>query len=207
MDLLSAGTLGDTEAYDLHIAHCGTHTTLLLDSSRVPTFDSSYVYKLTVVGSSYMKRHNYTLRTAAGNFVEQYTVREGTSTALPKRDTIRYGAMMFAERMPEFPGGDPGLMDFLANSIRYPQEARENGIEGTVVAQFIVNADGSVSDIRILRDIGGDTAQEVIRVISAMPRWKPGSLDGMNVPIYFNLPVTFELSVGTRDPFGKTTHH
>jgi len=102
--------------------------------------------------------------------------------------------VMFVEKMPAFPGGEDALRTYLGKSIKYPPAARENGIEGTVVLQFVVNTDGSISDIKVLRDIGGGCADEAIRVVKNMPKWSPGNNNGVAVPVYFNLPVTFQLS-------------
>jgi periplasmic protein TonB len=102
--------------------------------------------------------------------------------------------MMFVSQMPVFPGGDAALMAYLNKNIRYPGAARENGIEGTVMLQFVVGTDGSISEIKVLRDIGGGTAEEAIRVVKSMPKWTPGNNNGTTVPVYYNLPVTFQLS-------------
>lgn len=104
--------------------------------------------------------------------------------------------LMFVEKMPAFPGGDQALQAYLQKNIRYPAAARENGIEGTVVLQFVVNTDGSISDIKPLREVGGGATEEAIRVVKSMPKWTPGNNNGVNVPVYFNLPVTFQLSAG-----------
>jgi len=97
------------------------------------------------------------------------------------------------EIMPEFPGGDSGLLNFLAKNIRYPQSAKENGISGTVYVTFVVNSFGVVEDIKILRGIGGGCDQEVIRLMHTMPRWNPGIQRGFPVSVQFNLPVRFAL--------------
>ncbi|HZF99735.1 MAG TPA: TonB family protein [Chitinophagales bacterium] len=104
--------------------------------------------------------------------------------------------LMFVEKMPAFPGGDQALQAYLQKNIRYPAAARENGIEGTVVLQFVVNTDGSISEIKPLREVGGGATEEAIRVVRSMPKWTPGNNNGVNVPVYFNLPVTFQLSAG-----------
>jgi len=102
--------------------------------------------------------------------------------------------LRFVEELPEFPGGEVALMRFLNENIRYPAMARENNIEGTVHVEFVVGADGSVSDIKILRGLPGGCDAEVIRVLKIMPKWKPGRQTGRAVPVYYNLPVVFKLS-------------
>ena len=97
------------------------------------------------------------------------------------------------DRPPSFPGGEAALLQFLATTIQYPVLARENNIQGTVAATFIVNKDGSVSDGFIIKDIGGGCGQEVLRVLSFMPNWVPGEVDGLPVKVRFTLPVRFKL--------------
>jgi periplasmic protein TonB len=94
-------------------------------------------------------------------------------------------------QMPEFMGGEEELMKYLYANIHYPQMAREVGIRGTVNIQFVVESDGSISSIKLLRGIGGGCDEEAMRVISQMPKWKPGKQNGKAVPVYFMLPVKF----------------
>jgi protein TonB len=100
---------------------------------------------------------------------------------------------MYVEQMPEFPGGQNELIKYLQKNLRYPAAARENGIEGKVVLQFVVDESGHISDIQTVRDIGGGCAEEAIRVVRSMPPWKPGKQNGNAVKVYFKLPVTFKL--------------
>lgn len=97
------------------------------------------------------------------------------------------------ESEPEFPGGMEALYKYLAQNIKYPQLARENGITGKVYVQFVVEKDGSIANPRILRDIGGGCGAEAIRVVKAMPKWSPGKQRGKAVRVQFNLPVNFNL--------------
>jgi len=97
------------------------------------------------------------------------------------------------EEPPSFPGGDEARIRFLSENIRYPQMARESGIQGTVFVTFVVERDGSVTDVRILRGIGGGCDEEAIRVIKAMPKWNPGKQRGRPVRVQFNMPIRFTL--------------
>jgi periplasmic protein TonB len=97
------------------------------------------------------------------------------------------------ESMPEFPGGDAARMKFLQDNIKYPQMARESGIQGTVYVTFVVEPDGSVSDVRVLRGIGGGCDEEAIRVIKQMPKWNAGMQRGKPVRVQFNMPIKFTL--------------
>lgn len=98
------------------------------------------------------------------------------------------------EKQPSFPGGESELMNFLAQNIKYPKAARNRGLQGTVLASFIVNKDGSISDVRIVRDIGRGCGKEVERVLGRMPNWIPGMADGYPVKVRFTLPVKFSLN-------------
>lgn len=101
---------------------------------------------------------------------------------------------MVVEDDPTFPGGRDSLYKFLAENIKYPQEAKDNNISGRVFVSFIVEPDGSITNPRLLRDIGGGCGQEAIRVVKLMPRWKPGKNKGQTVRVQFNLPVNFTLT-------------
>ena len=99
--------------------------------------------------------------------------------------------------MPEFPGGMPGLMEFIRQNIRYPQAARQSRLEGRVIVQVVIDKDGSVIQPRILRSINpvlsADAAfcEEALRIVSIMPKWKPGSQHGVNVKVRFTFPIGF----------------
>lgn len=97
------------------------------------------------------------------------------------------------EEQPEFPGGTAKLYEFIGNNIKYPQMARENGIQGKVFVKFVVWKDGSIRDVQVIRGIGGGCDEEAVRVVKAMPSWKPGKQRNQAVPVYFNLPIAFNL--------------
>ncbi len=97
------------------------------------------------------------------------------------------------ENMPEFPGGRAALMKYLASNIKYPPYAKEAGIQGRVFINFVVERDGSITAVKVLRGIGGGCDEEAVRVVKAMPKWKPGMQRGKPVRVSFNLPVKFTL--------------
>ena len=99
----------------------------------------------------------------------------------------------FVEEYPEFPGGDKALREFILNNLNYPEIARKTGITGTVYVQFVVEKDGSISDVKVVRGIGGGCDEEAVRVVKSMPRWKPGKQRGQPVRVYFTLPIEFKL--------------
>lgn len=100
------------------------------------------------------------------------------------------------EEMPKFPGGDSALYMYLCMNLNYPDAARENEIEGKVFITFTVEKDGSISNIRVLRDIGGGCAQAAVEVVKNMPRWEPGRQRGVAVRTQFTLPIHFQLDNG-----------
>ena len=97
------------------------------------------------------------------------------------------------EQMPSFPGGEAALMQYLSKNIKYPPFAEENNIQGRVICTFVVERDGSVSDIRIARSVDPSLDKEAIRVVSGMPKWIPGRQNGQSVRVKYTLPVTFRL--------------
>ena len=98
------------------------------------------------------------------------------------------------EQMPEFPnGGMAGLMQYLSMNIKYPTIAQENGTQGRVTVQFVVNRDGSIVDAKVLRGVDPYLDKEAIRVISSMPKWKPGMQRGKAVRVKYTVPVMFRL--------------
>lgn len=99
----------------------------------------------------------------------------------------------YVEQMPSFPGGEAALMRYLSKNIKYPPFAEENNIQGRVICSFVVERDGSVSDIRIKRSVDPSLDKEAMRVVSAMPKWIPGRQNGQMVRVKYTLPVTFRL--------------
>lgn len=104
------------------------------------------------------------------------------------------GVYQIVEEMPSFPGGDQKLMEYIANNINYPQEARDKGIEGRVFIRMVIEKDGSVSNVKVLRGIGGGCDEEAERVIKSMPKWKPGMMKGEPVPVSYQIPINFKLA-------------
>ena len=97
------------------------------------------------------------------------------------------------EDMPDFPGGQAALMQYLAKNIKYPTIAQENGTQGRVIVQFVVNKDGSIVDAKVVRSVDPYLDKEALRVINTMPKWKPGMQRGKPVRVKFTVPVMFRL--------------
>mgnify|MGYP002521770734 CR=1 FL=1 len=97
------------------------------------------------------------------------------------------------EEMPSFPGGQGALMAFLSSNIKYPVVAQENGVQGRVIVGFVVERDGSISDVKVMRSVDPSLDREAQRVVKAMPKWKPGKQNGSAVRVKYTVPVVFRL--------------
>jgi TonB family protein len=97
------------------------------------------------------------------------------------------------DTMPSYPEGEKAMFKYLANKVKYPAYARENGFEGTVKVTFVVKSDGTISNLVINESVGGGCDEEALRVIRAMPKWIPGVKNGAKVAAYYTLPITFKL--------------
>jgi len=97
------------------------------------------------------------------------------------------------DKKPEFPGGQTALERFIKNHLRHPVSVREGDLNGRVVCEFVVNKDGSVSDIEVVRSNYPTMNDEVVRMLQEMPRWEPGELNGESVRVRYTLPVQFHL--------------
>lgn len=111
----------------------------------------------------------------------------------PKQEEVTEEIFVVVEEQPEFPGGNAAMMKFLSDNIRYPVIAQENGIQGRVICNFVVERDGSITDVQVVRGVDPSLDREAIRVIQQMPRWKPGKQRGSAVRVRFTLPVVFRL--------------
>jgi protein TonB len=101
---------------------------------------------------------------------------------------------IIVEESAGYPGGEEGRQKFLQDNLRYPAIARESGIQGTIYITFVVERDGSLTDIKILRGIGGGCDEEAMRVVKLMPKWAPGKQRGKAVRTQFNMPIKFTLA-------------
>lgn len=98
------------------------------------------------------------------------------------------------DKRPEYPGGFEVMYQFIAAHLGYPEEARENALEGKVYISFVVEKDGSLTDIKITKDIGGGCGEAAVAVVKMMPKWKPGEVEGKPVRVQFTIPIFFRLT-------------
>lgn len=98
---------------------------------------------------------------------------------------------IMVEKRAEFPGGQSEMLKYIQDNRQYPDEAKENDVHGKVLVSFIVERDGTLSDVKVMRGIGSGCDEEAVRVITSMPKWKPGEQGGKAVRTSLTLPVTF----------------
>ncbi|MCC7331549.1 MAG: energy transducer TonB [Flavobacteriales bacterium] len=121
----------------------------------------------------------------AKTVVEEFTVKE---------EVVEEEIFTIVESMPEFPGGgQEALFKYLQSEMKYPQIAKENGIQGTVFVNFVVGSNGKIKDVKVLRGVNKLLDDEAIRVVKAMPAWTPGKQRGKAVSVSYNLPIKFTL--------------
>jgi TonB family protein len=120
--------------------------------------------------------------------IRKDTIRPVANT--PDNDVI----FTAVEEQPGFPGGDGARMKFLQDNLVYPKKAKRDRIQGRVFVTFVVEKDGSISNIKVLRGIGGGCDEEAVRVTRLMPKWIPGKHDGQPVRVQFNFPIKFTLT-------------
>lgn len=113
-----------------------------------------------------------------------------TSTAQTKKNDMVFDVV---EVMPQFPGGQIAMLQYLMKNIKYPEQAVKEGIQGRVTVRFIVEKDGSISDVKPVLSVYPLLNKEAVRVVKSMPKWTPGKQNGKPVRVRFNLPVMFKL--------------
>ena len=113
-----------------------------------------------------------------------------TSTAQTKKNDMVFDVV---EVMPQYPGGQIAMLKYLMENIKYPEQAMKEGIQGRVAVRFIVEKDGSISDVRPILSVHPLLNKEAVRVVESMPKWTPGKQNGKPVRVRFNVPVMFKL--------------
>ena len=125
-------------------------------------------------------------------FSNYWAIGQNYDIAIVKEnDTTVY---TIVEDMPSYPGGDNARLKFLQSILVYPEKAKKRGIQGTVYITFVVDTDGSVTDVKVLRGIDEECDKEALRVVKLMPKWKPGYQKGKPVRVQFYMPVKFTLN-------------
>ena len=123
---------------------------------------------------------------------EVLKIKEAVAQPEPKPE-VENKVFDVVEQMPSFPGGMQALMEYLGNNVKYPVVAQENGVQGRVVVSFVVERDGSITDVKVVRSVDPSLDKEAVRVVKSMPRWIPGKQNGQAVRVKYNVPVAFRL--------------
>jgi len=118
---------------------------------------------------------------------------EQLTTDEPEEEIIEEEIFTIVEKMPEFPGGIKALFGYLGKNLKYPAMAKDAKIQGKVYVTFVVDKDGTVANVKVLRGIGGGCDEEAVRVVKSMPRWEPGKQRAKPVRVQYNLPINFIL--------------
>ena len=127
--------------------------------------------------------------------VEAYNATKyGAHIVFPSQSEVMEQDAVFrsVEQMPQFPGGEAALMKYIDAHIRYPANAAKNNIQGHVIVQFVVNKDGSIGKVKVVRSVDKDLDKEAVRVVKSLPKFTPGRQNGQAVPVWYTLPVTFK---------------
>ncbi len=129
-------------------------------------------------------------------FITAFQIASAQTTASEKPSALADTSKIFeiVENQPEFPGGVNAMIKFISSNVKYPKKALDKKIEGTVVIQFIVEKDGTLTNLDIIRDPGGGLGKEGLRVVKLMPNWKPGSQKGKNVRVKMSAPIRFRIT-------------
>lgn len=131
--------------------------------------------------------------TADNDGIDSVLFQDAAVVTLPPDEVIDE-PFTFVEVMPEFVGGDKAFFEYLSEAIDYPQLAKEAGIQGKVYVQFVVEIDGSITDVKVLRGTHKQLDQEALRVIEEMDNWVPGSQNGKKVRVLFTIPINFKIN-------------
>lgn len=134
-------------------------------------------------------RKNVTLKVALMMLVLLFSFM--TSTAQTKKNNMVFDVV---EVMPQFPGGQIAMLKYIMENMKYPEQAMKEGIQGRVAVRFIVEKDGSISDVKPILSVHPLLNKEAVRVVESMPKWTPGKQNGKPVRVRFNVPVMFKLN-------------
>ncbi len=135
---------------------------------------------------------------------KQLIVDKGKAKILPKDEKVvgakKSGKQIngediysIADEMPEFEGGDIGLRNYIAKNVKYPDEAKNKGIEGKVYVMFVVGSDGNIASTKVVKGVDKILDDEAVRVVKSLPKWQPGKVNGVAVPVYYTIPISFKL--------------
>jgi len=201
--LITALKYGDNNALELYKKNCQKNDTTIYQ--KVKEKNVSYFYIKSEEQCTKKKSFTICKKFVGNSFVYSFVILSNDSFSYKENDFLTPDfeiekvpqeniAYILSDKMPSFPDGENARLNFIIDNIRYPLDAKEANIQGTVYVTFIVEADGSITNIDLLRGIGGGCDEEAIKVVKMMPNWIPGKVDGKNVRFKFNMPIKFTLN-------------
>ena len=167
-------------------------------SKRVKVFTQDYL-PLEVNFSEYGIDHlegqvTYILTLLRGDLQQESPqFRQQNPTPPNRQSSDKSKVYDVVEEMPQYPGGPSALFEYLSQNIKYPSVAEENGVQGRVLVTFVVERDGTITDVRVVKSVDPSLDKEAQRVVNSMPRWIPGKQNGSPVRVKYTVPVTFKL--------------
>lgn len=186
--ILLAGGCGTAAAQDVATVDARTAATQVMEKKNKVVQakvveKQNKVKQAKVVQAKVVEKRNKVKQNKVkqNKVVKQQTAQDGKTVELNP------------DKMPEFPGGNNGLTEWLSKNTKYPKEAKDNNEQGRVVVSFVVDKDGKATDAKVVRSISPTIDKEAMRLIEVMPRWTPGKKDGQPVAVRFTLPMTFKL--------------
>lgn len=204
-NLKAASAYGDAEAWRLFILNCSKYDTIKY--TEVLYKDTLfYSVKTTSICSS-EKSHQYFLKDFNSGKITSFFINDNSSSKANKKkeviketpvDIKKLPAYSFVcdivDQLPQFPGGESSRIRFLTDNLKYPQEAKENGIQGTVYLELFIDSGGQIVSINVLKGIGGGCDEESVRVCRLMPKWVPAFRNNLPVSVHFQIPVKYTLN-------------
>ena len=156
----------------------------------IPTYKHPELARKAI--ASVLEQQGVTVQIIISDDSDNDEIAVNTPPPAPKEE-VTQKVFEVVEVMPSFPGGQAALLQYLNSHVKYPVVAQENGIQGRVTISFVVERDGSITDVRVARPVDPSLDREAARVVSSMPRWTPGKQNGAAVRVKFNVPVQFKL--------------
>ena len=199
----SAAQYGDEEAEKLFNKNCIRKDSIFYDNTLHPdTICYSITETATCSNSRKIKFYNKTIHddrfTSSDYYEEDSIIKKAQDIkfflTFKKSEYETLKSYPIVEAMPQFPGGEQALREYIANNVKYPDLAKENGIYGKVIVYFVINENGLIEQIEVKRKVNLLLDSEAVRVIKNMPKWKPGTQRGKTVKVSFTVPINFALN-------------
>ncbi|GAB3170284.1 TonB family protein [Telluribacter humicola] len=189
------GTTTDAKGYFKMSAPAGIDAAVNISFAGYKSVELKFNSKFEFVTFTVSMPPGASTETVTPTSVAQMPSRTGDTLRTIVQASIINGQPVFSvvEKTPEFPGGITAMYEYLSQNMKYPLAATRAGVQGKVFINFVVTTEGEIKDIQILKGLGFGTDEEAVRIVSAMPRWQPGSQDGKPVNVRFNLPINFQL--------------